>query len=248
MARYSTVQLITPPSFVNKLLYTQTTTFTVPEGVTALRVAVQGSGGVGCTSSPGNSLTAGGGGGFAQKVFLTRPGTSYCVVSASSAATFSCFPGVCATGGGTGSIGCGFGGEINTCGGAAGTQSGQCCDKTGCFRVGGAGGGGAGKSGNGTAGQSWSGTPSCLTGGCCGGAGSAGAPGGCPCRIDGQAPSCTLEIGLEGGGGGGSGSPGGNRYGGAGGAGGGGGGAGGQCNSNHGAGGTGGRGYVTVEF
>lgn len=245
MARYSTLQLITPPTFTNKLVLSSTGTFTVPEGITVIRASVQGAGGT------GSGVTGGAGGGFAQKILTVRPGCSYCIVSASSAGAYSCFTGICATGATT-SPGSGTGGDINNSGGSGKAGAGT-SDKTGNFYSGGGGGSGGGRSGPGiTATDSTS--SGCTSG--CGGRGAVGTGG----AVGGFTGCCggaailagnpvTIDIGFEsGGGGGGQGVVYNSPAAAAGGYGSGGGGCG-CCNStsNRGA-GSGGRGFVVVEF
>ena len=243
MARYSTLQLITPPTFTNKLVLSSTGTFTVPEGITVIRASVMGAG--------GNAVcrTAGAGGGFAQKILTVRPGCSYCVVSASSAGAFSCFTGVCATGATT-SSGSGTGGDINNSG-ASGGSGGGSADKTGCFYFGGGGGSGGGRSGPGLSPAS-AGSGGCFGVGGRGAVGTGGAVGGftgCCCGAAVLAGNpATVDIGFEsGGGGGGQGSYYADCGATQGGYGSGGGGCG-CCNGNCRSSGSGGRGFVVVEF
>jgi len=154
MARYSTPTLMDPPVFKNKVVMGNTGTFTTPPGVTCIRASAMGPGG----QPTCGSTTGGAGGGFAQKVFSTRPGCSYCVVvgcppsSPTCTGCFSCFPGICATGGTT-SPGCGFGGDINNIGGCGG-EGVSVSGKSGCTCSFGGGGSGAGMSGNGIKGLS----------------------------------------------------------------------------------------------
>lgn len=248
MSRYQTLQLTQAPVFTNKIVISNTGTFSTPEGVTALKVSVLGAGG-NYTASCG-----GGGGGFAQKIISTRPGCSYCVVSPTAGSDgYSCFPTLCATAGSGQTPGCGYGGSINNAGGCGGCGGSVCCDKAGCFVRGGSGGSGAGLSGLGVDGRSACGTPGCTAGGCNGVAGSSGCLGACCCSCggfyDAQNPSSEY-IGLESGGSGASQAPCWNSTSATwknGGHGSGGGGCG-QCNSNCFCGGLGGRGFVTIQF
>ena len=226
MARYTTLELLRAPSFVNKVLISNTGTFTTPAGVSYMRVTVQGAGG------NGSGACAGGGGAWAQRIVTTAPGLQYCVLSASSGGCPSCFPGTCAQGGGAPTGGTATGGDLNINGCPGGTTCFACSDKAGTCSAGSGGGGGGGRSALQTSGAN--------AGGCrapgAGGRGSAGAAGattscGCPAI----APA-TTEIGFESGGAGAGGtSPSFTN-------------STGSLASGGGTNGSGGRGYVVIEF
>ena len=245
MARYTTLQLLVPPTFTNKLVLSSTGTFTVPEGITVVRASVQGAGG-----TP-TDRTGAAGGGFAQKILTVRPGCAFCVVSAASAAAFSCFTGVCATGASGNSPGSGSGGDINNTGGSGNSGGGQ-ADKTGCFFFGGGGGSGGGRSGPGLPATA-TGNSNCNGGfGVRGANGTGGAVGGfggqCGVAANLAANPATADIGFESGGaGGGRGVVFDSAAAAVGGYGSGGGGCG-CCNGSQKAPGAGGRGFVVVEF
>lgn len=163
--------------------YISNATFTVPTGITAVRVRVWGAGGVG--SGPALSRgTAGGGGGFSMRTITgLTPGGTVAVTVATTAGASSSFGVYCsATGGGnagssSGAGGSGAGGDINTSGGAGGFSTGGGSGRAGgggaasmfgnggdgaraenyAFgmpTVGGAGGGGCSDAGGATAGSS----------------------------------------------------------------------------------------------
>ena len=121
-------------------------TFTVPTGITSIRVRVVGAGGGGFASG-----TGGGGGGYAHGVFTVIPGATYTVTigiggtagaSATAGGTTSFGALISATGGQAGKAGAtpatggtGTGGDFQATGGASGGAAGS-------------GGGGAGSSGS----------------------------------------------------------------------------------------------------
>ena len=95
-------------------------TFTIPSGITSVRVRLWGSGVTGFANGHGG-YNGGGGGGFAMKTItgLTPGGTVAVTVSPSSASTTSFGAYVSATGGGGSTGGTGSGGDINNSGGTA---------------------------------------------------------------------------------------------------------------------------------
>ena len=110
-------------------IFTESSPFTVPEGVTSIRVRVVGAGGY---SPPGGG--GGGGGGYSHGVFSVTPGTTYAVTVAPEAhsgpgGTSSFGALISATGGGVGLAaapytggagGIGVGGDFQATGGTGG--------------------------------------------------------------------------------------------------------------------------------
>lgn len=146
------------------------TTWTIPAGITTVRVRVWGAG---ANHGGGDyGVDGGGGGGFAIKTItgLTPGGTVAVTVGQSSGATSSFGAYVSATGGSMGGAGgTGSGGDINTSGGSAGSSGAS----------GGGGGGGAGSLfGNGGLGGSSKGGKSGASGGGSGNSSSGGTVGG----------------------------------------------------------------------
>lgn len=116
--------------FGNVQVFTASGTFTVPAGITKVKVTVVGGGGGGTTAGAGCGYwycgTGGGGGGSTQKIVsgLTPGGTIAVTVGAAGPAAgsggTSSFGAHCsATGGGPGTTGVGTGGHINLTGGPA---------------------------------------------------------------------------------------------------------------------------------
>jgi hypothetical protein len=143
-------------------VFTSTTTWTVPAGISNVRVRLWGAGGSGISSN------CGAGGGFALRSFSIAGVTSVAItvaptVTLASGGTSSFGSYVSATGGGSTNSsagGIGIGGDINTQGGTAGSANG------------GGGGGAASVMGNGGAGGGNANTGFSSRGGAGGGAGS----------------------------------------------------------------------------
>jgi hypothetical protein len=89
------------PGFSRRVAYTESTTFTVPLGVSLVRATVVGGGGGGGGSNGSYAAAGGGAGGFASGTFTVTPGSSIAVTV------------------GTG----GLGGGANASGGTGGTSS-----------------------------------------------------------------------------------------------------------------------------
>ncbi|MBI4930068.1 MAG: hypothetical protein HY841_04835 [Bacteroidetes bacterium] len=139
------------------------TTFTVPAGVTLIKIAVWGGGAYGTTSGANTGGAGGGGGGYAEGTYVVVPATVYQITvgtgginATSTAATGSCFStgAACtgtiliqATGGNLLTGGMGSGGYLNTTLGSGGT-AGLATATAASYNGGnGSGGGGAGGSG-----------------------------------------------------------------------------------------------------
>lgn len=121
-------------------------TFTVPSGVSNIRVRVVGGGGGGSNNSTTLGCGGGGGGGYAHGVFNVTPGTNYTVTVGNrgprfvAGGTTSFGALISATGGHPGAIN---GGSTQYLGGAGGTGTG------GDFQANGGNGGNGGTSGSG---------------------------------------------------------------------------------------------------
>ncbi|WP_291516006.1 hypothetical protein [Bdellovibrio sp. ArHS] len=237
------------------------TTFTIPAGVTRIRVSVLGAGGNGASGVWAGGGAGGGGGGYAHGVFSVTPGAQYTVTvgagGAGGAGGTSSFGSlISATGGQSG---------INTTGGAGGTGTGGSVQRSGgsggngytgnTSYSGGGGGSGGGFNGNGanglsSSGNSYGGNGGAGSGGAALGSGGAASTNG----VDGASVTITSFTTVNsGGGGGGSGScySNGNWKGGNGGSyGAGGGGGSGENGGNtcYGGGGIGAPGFVLVEY
>lgn len=194
--------------FTNWQLFTANGTFTVPAGVTKIKVIVYGGGaGGGCGNIPGGG--GGGGGGYAEGIYTVVPLAAYAVVIGSGGTGgLSGLPG---TNGGASSFGAlisaggGLAGTAASYGGAGGMGSGGYLNTT-------LGNGGTGStdvlSGNGTGGG---GTGANIwPGGYGGGAGGGGNGGGNGGAGAAAGANALANSGAGGGGGGGVGGGGGN--------------------------------------
>lgn len=183
MARYLTTTAATNTSKKYKLFGTAGTyTFTTPDGVASLDVAVWGAGGPArkqCyygENGPCYCVAGGGGGGFACGTVTTSPGTQYSVVIGDSGGSSSFGTLLSATGGsyGTGGIGCAGASVIDPVTAAGGSGSTAFYYNYVSGRDLATAGGGASGSPYGTGGNGAGGIGCC----CCGGAYQPGAGGG----------------------------------------------------------------------
>lgn len=194
--------------FSNWQLFTANGTFTVPAGITKIKICVYGGGaGGGCGNITGGG--GGGAGGYAEGTFTVTPAANYTVtIGSGGIGGLSGLPG---TNGGTS----GFGALISATGGSAGTAA--AFGGIGGIGIGGylntsLGNGGTGStdvlSGNGTGGG---GTGANITaGGFGGGAGGGGFGGGNGGNSASPGTNALPNTGAGGGGGGGVGGGGGN--------------------------------------
>ena len=148
-----------PPSLVgtNGQVFTSTGTFTVPSGITAVKVTVVGGGGNGATMNSGFGAGGGGGGGGVAIRYITglTSGDTVAVTVGGIAGTSSFGAYASATGGVSGVTnsaagragGTGSNGTYNIAGGAGGTGNTPLTNFIACGGAGGASGGGNGQNG-----------------------------------------------------------------------------------------------------